>query len=74
MIKRTLDIIEEVKRRKPSLIIRIEWVPGHQDIEGNEKADQEAKYAANNGTIQWGRPAFKTMKSSRNHQIQKENS
>jgi hypothetical protein len=39
--------------RKSTLQIKIEWVPGHQNIEGNEKVDQEAKHAANKGTIPW---------------------
>jgi len=71
-IKRTLDILDNVKRRKPNVKIPIKWVPGHQDIEGNEKADQAAKHAANNGLASWGRPAFRTMKSAQYQQIQKE--
>src|SRR5438046_204147 len=48
IIKRTLDIIDNVKKRKPNIKSCLRWVPGHQNIEGNETADQAAKHAANN--------------------------
>jgi ribonuclease HI len=38
-----LDIIDEIHERTPACIVHIEWVPGHRNIEGNEKADQAAK-------------------------------
>ena len=43
IIKRMLNILEEIKRQKPKLKIMIKWVSGHQNIAGNEKADVEAK-------------------------------
>lgn len=32
------------------IIVEIHWIPGHDNIEGNEIADQTAKQAARNGT------------------------
>ena len=61
-----------MKKRRPNAKISLKWIPGHQNIEENEKADQATKYAANNGLIPWGRPAFRTMKSGQCQQIQKE--
>ncbi|RDX40672.1 hypothetical protein OH76DRAFT_1327640, partial [Lentinus brumalis] len=38
--------IAAVKRQHSNLEITLRWVPGHQDIAGNEQADCEAKLAA----------------------------
>ena len=38
--------MEELQNQRPNLEFRIEWVPGHMNIDGNEKADEEAKKAA----------------------------
>ncbi|TFY52367.1 hypothetical protein EVJ58_g10059 [Rhodofomes roseus] len=38
--------INAVLRRHPGIKFSLRWVPGHRDIEGNERADQEAKKAA----------------------------
>ena len=38
--------IEAVKKRCTSLEFTLRWVPGHQDVAGNEQADIEAKLAA----------------------------
>lgn len=40
--------IEELKKKR-GIAIKIVWVPGHQDIEGNKKADKEAEKAINEG-------------------------
>ncbi|KAF7333334.1 RNase H domain-containing protein [Mycena venus] len=36
-------------RRHPNIQVNIRWAPGHVDIEGNERADEEAKKAAQDG-------------------------
>jgi ribonuclease HI len=46
IVKKILDIIDRVHKTKPTCNIHIEWVPGHENIEGNEQADQAAKTAA----------------------------
>ena len=46
IIARILDEIDALHLITPSYALRLEWVPGHVGIEGNEKADQAAKSAA----------------------------
>ena len=46
IIRNILQSLEELQNQRPSLEFKIEWVPGHMDIAGNEKADKEAKRAA----------------------------
>ena len=38
--------LESVKRRHPGAKLTLRWIPGHRDLEGNERADLEAKRAA----------------------------
>ena len=38
--------IAELRRKKPGIIIEIRWCPAHKGVEGNEKADEWAKLAA----------------------------
>src|SRR5882724_2355200 len=35
-----------VQNKHPSIEIRVRWTPGHKGIQGNERADGEAKQAA----------------------------
>ena len=58
------DNLEKIQENRPHLVFHIEWVPGHMDIEGNDKADEEAKYAAK-GKLHGENPVkVYTLKSS----------
>ena len=46
IVRNILQSLDELQNQRPSLEFRIEWVPGHMDIDGNEKADEEAKKTA----------------------------
>jgi ribonuclease HI len=39
-----------LKKKHPSINITIRWMPGHEGIEGNENADEEAKKAITAGS------------------------
>ena len=64
VIKEFLDCVDRVIEIHPSLQITIVWIPGHSEIEENERVDAEAKRAALNPEI--SRPFLhKPMKSAR---------
>jgi ribonuclease HI len=66
-----LDSAEELQQVRPQLTITIVWVPGHEDIPGNELADIEAKKAAQpNGALS-NEFAHRAMKSAKNTAIHK---
>jgi ribonuclease HI len=46
IIQEVLDSIESLQSEQPNLSVSLEWVPGHMNITGNEKADEAAKEAA----------------------------
>ena len=46
IIKDFLDYVDDINDKYPYLRIKIIWIPGHAKIEGNERADAEAKKAA----------------------------
>lgn len=46
LIDRLLSSLASLKRRHPGLKLTFRWVPGHRNIDGNERADLEAKRAA----------------------------
>ncbi|KAJ6619907.1 hypothetical protein B0H10DRAFT_1628135, partial [Mycena sp. CBHHK59/15] len=43
-----------VQRKHPGARITIRWTPGHRDVPGNERADEEAKKAAQEGSSEPG--------------------
>jgi len=49
IIKDTLDAIDQLLQCKVKLTIT--WIPGHEEIQGNEKADEAAKKAAKDPQI-----------------------
>ena len=46
IIKDFIDYIDDINDKYPHLHIKIIWIPGHAQIDGNEHADAEAKIAA----------------------------
>src|SRR5437667_9065599 len=46
IIKEILDCVDDINDKHPHLRIKIIWIPGHAKIDGNERADAEAKKAA----------------------------
>jgi hypothetical protein len=70
IIQAILDTVEELRRQNLNISITIVWIPGHEDIPGNELVDVEAKEAAQ--TPELGTPfRHLLMKSSRNAIIKK---
>ena len=61
IIKATLDKIDHLINRTH---LTIHWIPGHQQIKGNEQADAEAKKAAQNSALGSKHP-HSPLKSSR---------
>jgi ribonuclease HI len=43
IIKEFLECIDDINEKYPHLHIKIIWIPGHADIDGNERADVETK-------------------------------
>ena len=46
IIKKILDTIDAIHQENQDYEIHLQWVPSHQNINGNERADQKAKKAA----------------------------
>ncbi|KAG6824425.1 hypothetical protein H0H92_006925 [Tricholoma furcatifolium] len=45
-MKTFTDIVDRFLEEDPGRSVAVEWCPGHKDVEGNEKADKEAKAGA----------------------------
>ncbi|KLO09436.1 hypothetical protein SCHPADRAFT_795491, partial [Schizopora paradoxa] len=48
--------LAQIRMARRSLRIHIHWVPGHEDIEGSDVADSEAKQAAKGRSLPLGSP------------------
>lgn len=46
LIEEARTLIKTLEEKWPRIRLKLQWVPGHEEIEGNEKADIEAKRAA----------------------------
>jgi len=70
IIQGILYKLETLALANPNLNLTIEWIPGHMDIPGNERADAEAKKAAKEkGKL--GKPfQHRGLKSSQNQNIE----
>ena len=68
IISATIDSLEHLKAEHTNIEVTITWIPGHRDIEGNDKADAAAKYAVENPTTVTNTNPT-PLKSSRNQSI-----
>jgi ribonuclease HI len=68
IIKDILDSIDEAVNEHKHLQIEVVWIPGHADIEGNERADEEAKKAAKDPSLSQTH-IYKPLKSARARHI-----
>jgi len=69
IIRNILQSLEELQNQRPNLEFRIEWVPGHMNIDGNEKADEEAKKAALEKLSEEQAPLYPKLKSAQTTKI-----
>jgi len=72
IIRNIFQSLHEAQAHRPNLEFKIEWVPGHMDIEGNEKADEEAKMAAQERPQRQQTPLQYKLKSAQVTKINKD--
>jgi len=73
IIKSIIDQVDDIVHQNPELHPELEilWIPGHHGIDGNERADGEAKRAAVDPPL--GRPFnHKPLKSTQAQYIKRE--
>jgi ribonuclease HI len=68
IIRDILKSMDEVTNKYTHLQIELIWIPGHAEIEGNERADTEAKKAATDPTLSQPHN-YKPLKSARARHI-----
>ena len=67
ILKSIIEQIDDIADRAHHYKLTITWVPGHSDIEWNERADQEAKLAGITPTTQTFE--YPHLKSCKTHYI-----
>jgi len=71
IIKGLLDCIDEITEQYTQVQIEMVWIPGHSEIQGNERVDTEAKKAAADSTVTQ-LPRCRPLKSARVRRIKAE--
>ena len=64
-----LESVDTLKAQQPNLEISLVWVPGHEDIPGNEKVDELEKEAAKSRGTRGNPFQHLPLKSMRNSVI-----
>lgn len=59
LIEKFLDLSNKLTEQNPGIQLKVNWISAHDGVEGNERADEEAKDAARgNGSPPRDLPAF----------------
>jgi len=68
IIKQFLDYIDEIISNCPELQIKIIWIPRHENIDRNERADEETKKVAMDSIESLIQASTTQIGGNRNHQ------